>query len=317
MAASPPATRSQPDWYTDPTTPALIRYWDGAAWSVYTLPKPPGWDQRGAPASTPWWQRPGAWVAALLLMVILAAVVLSGSDETPSNEATAPTSPAASTESPEPTPVVDVEADKPKPPKSTVPHVAGLAGKQAERKLAAVGLVAFVAREVPSPRPRGTVLRQLRAAGASVREGSSVGLVLAAPYPMVPGTAGMAQAAAIQRLRSAGFQVRVTEEVVTSGRNGVVLRQTPVGSLLARPHSVVTLVVANVVRPVVAPPPPANCTPGYTPCLTPASDYDCAGGSGNGPAYTGLVHVTGSDPYDLDADGDGVACESWVTWASP
>ena len=34
-----------------------------------------------------------------------------------------------------------------------------------------------------------------------------------------------------------------------------------------------------------------------------------AGGSGNGPKYTGPVRVTGSDPYDLDRDGDGVGCE--------
>lgn len=52
-----------------------------------------------------------------------------------------------------------------------------------------------------------------------------------------------------------------------------------------------------------------NCTPGYSPCLPPASDYDCAGGSGNGPAYTGTVRVTGSDPYGLDSDGDGFGCE--------
>jgi hypothetical protein len=52
-----------------------------------------------------------------------------------------------------------------------------------------------------------------------------------------------------------------------------------------------------------------NCTPGYSPCLAPASDYDCRGGSGNGPKYTGPVRVTGSDPYDLDRDGDGKACE--------
>lgn len=53
-----------------------------------------------------------------------------------------------------------------------------------------------------------------------------------------------------------------------------------------------------------------NCTPGYSPCLPPASDYDCAGGGGNGPAYAnGPIYVTGSDPYDLDSDGDGVACE--------
>lgn len=53
-----------------------------------------------------------------------------------------------------------------------------------------------------------------------------------------------------------------------------------------------------------------SCTPGYSPCLPPMSDYDCAGGSGNGPGYAnGPIYVTGSDPYDLDRDGDGVACE--------
>jgi uncharacterized membrane-anchored protein YhcB (DUF1043 family) len=54
-----------------------------------------------------------------------------------------------------------------------------------------------------------------------------------------------------------------------------------------------------------------NCTPGYSPCLAPASDYDCAGGTGDGPKYAqGPIQVTGSDPYDLDSDNDGVACES-------
>ena len=52
-----------------------------------------------------------------------------------------------------------------------------------------------------------------------------------------------------------------------------------------------------------------DCTPGYEPCLPPAADYDCAGGSGDGPAYTGRVYVTGGDPYGLDRDGNGVGCE--------
>jgi hypothetical protein len=54
-----------------------------------------------------------------------------------------------------------------------------------------------------------------------------------------------------------------------------------------------------------------DCTPGYDPCLPPASDYDCRGGSGNGPAYTGRVAVDPAlgDPYDLDRDGDGIGCE--------
>ena len=58
----------------------------------------------------------------------------------------------------------------------------------------------------------------------------------------------------------------------------------------------------------------SNCTPGYSPCLVyhGGADYDCAGGSGDGPYYTepGVVYeVTGSDPYGLDADNDGRGCE--------
>jgi hypothetical protein len=45
-------------------------------------------------------------------------------------------------------------------------------------------------------------------------------------------------------------------------------------------------------------------------CVPIASDVDCAGGSGNGPAYvSGPVYVVGWDEYDLDRDGDGVGCE--------
>jgi hypothetical protein len=53
-----------------------------------------------------------------------------------------------------------------------------------------------------------------------------------------------------------------------------------------------------------------DCTPGYSPCLPPAADYDCAGGIGDGPEYvSGPVTVTGSDPYGLDYDNSGVGCE--------
>jgi hypothetical protein len=52
----------------------------------------------------------------------------------------------------------------------------------------------------------------------------------------------------------------------------------------------------------------SNCQ-GYDPCLRPGSDVDCAGGSGDGPRYTGFVQVTGDDPYGLDRDGDGTGCE--------
>lgn len=52
-----------------------------------------------------------------------------------------------------------------------------------------------------------------------------------------------------------------------------------------------------------------NCSPNYSGCLDPnASDYDCRGGSGNGPKYTGEVRVIGTDVWDLDSDGDGIGC---------
>ncbi len=54
-----------------------------------------------------------------------------------------------------------------------------------------------------------------------------------------------------------------------------------------------------------------GCAAGYEPCVQVAEDVDCAGGSGNGPTYVdGPITVTGSDPYDLDDDGDGIACDS-------
>jgi hypothetical protein len=55
-----------------------------------------------------------------------------------------------------------------------------------------------------------------------------------------------------------------------------------------------------------------KCDPNYRGrCLKPnVSDYDCAGGSGNGPYYVrGPFRVVGRDHFGLDADHDGIACE--------
>jgi hypothetical protein len=54
----------------------------------------------------------------------------------------------------------------------------------------------------------------------------------------------------------------------------------------------------------------STCDPNYTGCVPIASDVDCAGGSGDGPAYVqGPIRVIGTDIYALDRDGDGIACE--------
>ncbi|MDR7110888.1 hypothetical protein J2X03_000744 [Microbacterium trichothecenolyticum] len=82
----------------------------------------------------------------------------------------------------------------------------------------------------------------------------------------------------------------------------------------------ITQVIANGTY-VAPPPPPApapaqpagNCDSNYADACVPIdSDVDCAGGSGNGPSYfSGIARVVGSDIYDLDRDGDGLACEPY------
>lgn len=57
--------------------------------------------------------------------------------------------------------------------------------------------------------------------------------------------------------------------------------------------------------------PAAQCHSSYAGvCVPIASDVDCEGGGGNGPAYVrGPLQVVGADVYDLDRDGDGIACD--------
>lgn len=330
MTISNPAPNPSADWYPDPRNPALLRYWDGRQWTAHTSPRPAGWTpgQQWSPYRQPpraWrapdkrssWSGVPVWaVVAIAVFLGISALAVIGSvasapetmhtagsskrDSTRAASEPSDNASASTTPEPEPTPT------ETEPPRSTVPRLTGMSQAKAEARLSDAGLTVSEVREVYSPKPQGTVLGQSRKVGASVLVGTTVVLTVAKTYPKVPGVVGRLKAAAIDRLKDAGFKVTVTTESRTSGKDGVVLRQSPSGSSRAKPGSSITIVVSSVIRTVA---PPTNCTPGYDPCLTPAPDYDCAGGSGDGPKYTGLVYVTGYDPYDLDADGDGVACE--------
>lgn len=96
-------------------------------------------------------------------------------------------------------------------------------------------------------------------------------------------------------VRTLVYEVTLTDGVRTAKR---LLRQ----SITRRPVTRVIAVGTKKVR---------RCDPNYSgACVPIASDVDCAGGSGNGPAYVqGPVRVVGSDIYDLDRDGDGTACD--------
>ncbi|WP_416901023.1 G5 domain-containing protein [Micromonospora echinospora] len=98
----------------------------------------------------------------------------------------------------------------------------------------------------------------------------------------------------VDGVRTLTYQVTVTDGVQTG-------RKLVRSAVTRKP---VTEVVAVGTKPA------RRCDPNYSGCVPIASDVDCAGGGGNGPAYvTGPVHVVGSDIYDLDRDNDGYGCD--------
>lgn len=331
---------SRPSWLLDPEDASQLRYWTGSQWSDYQLNRPEGWGPSQAPIAdarggVAWWQtwwfivpglllclpvgliglwrRPGLstpsrWLGTAVALVVLIAA-LTSEEPAPSDAPVVAPEPSAveeGSEAPEPEPSAEE-------PEVDVPDLAGLKRAKAVRQLRELGLTVESVRRVPSGRSTGSVLRQSLATGTTVTAGSAIALVVAAPFPRVPDVVDVGVARAKRLIRQNGFGVTTLKEVTESAADRTILRQTPSAGQRARPGSRVQLVVADFLtppEPEPAEPPAEDCTTGYDPCLPPLSDYDCAGGSGDGPGYAyGPVYITGSDPYDLDRDGDGVACE--------
>ena len=103
------------------------------------------------------------------------------------------------------------------------------------------------------------------------------------------------------RTKGVAGEKTLTFEVTFSG--DVQVDKKLIGESVTR--APVTEVVAVGTKPA------STCDPNYSgACVPIASDVDCAGGSGDGPAYVrGPVKVIGTDIYRLDNDHDGVGCE--------
>ena len=140
----------------------------------------------------------------------------------------------------------------------------------------------------------------------------------------VPELTGMTRAEGKQVLADLGLKATTRYKFTDQDPAETVISQSPKAGALVLPGTTVSLAVAKTPPapppppPSTAPPPPPtapepNCDPSYPDvCLDPAvEDYDCAGGSGNGPGYVeGPIRVRPPDPFDLDGDGDGVGCEN-------
>jgi hypothetical protein len=104
------------------------------------------------------------------------------------------------------------------------------------------------------------------------------------------------------RVKTAGREGVKTLTYEVTYTNGVQTGKKLVREVVTRnPVNQVVLVGTKATR---------RCDPNYSGCVPIASDVDCAGGTGNGPAYVdGPVDVIGTDIYELDRDHDGVAGE--------
>ena len=149
----------------------------------------------------------------------------------------------------------------PTPKLARVPAVEGLSLTEAKHKLGAAGLEVGDIDRQPSSKTKDTVLKQGVDKGTKLKPGSSVALVVAAPLPQVPSVVGKSEASAIKKLKDAGFTVKKTTQTKTSGRDGVVLSQSPTGETPAKPNSVVRIVISNVQRSPDADT-SSNCTAG-------------------------------------------------------
>jgi hypothetical protein len=144
----------------------------------------------------------------------------------------------------------------------------------------------------PSPAASATPKIQTRAVTQTVRIPFMTKTVKDSSLPK--GTSKI-RTHGVAGVKSLTYQVTLTDGAQTSKK---LLRQ----QITKQP---VTQVVAIGTKQT------QECDPNYSgACVPIASDVDCAGGSGNGPAYVqGPVRVIGTDIYDLDRDGDGIGCD--------
>lgn len=155
-------------------------------------------------------------------------------------------------------------------------------------------------RSAPSPTPTGSTGTEYRTQRATTREAIPFGSVTIEDAGMPEGTSVVTVAGVD------GVLENVYRDTFRDDRR--ISRELVAQVVVTAPIDQVTAV--GTYRPPATRSGGGSCDPNYTGCVPIASDVDCAGGSGNGPAYAdGPVTVIGRDIYDLDRNGDGIACE--------
>lgn len=298
-------TNAPSGWYTDPDDAAALRWWDGTQWTEQRAPAPIAPVARAgarSPIATSTW----VWTAGAALGFLLFAVIL-GIGQAMVLLAVGAIIAAIIALSGRHVPWLRTQAWK----LTTLGAgilllIGGTAAAAATSPRAPVGLAdrpssSASSPDTPTPTPTPVVTTK------------EVVVTEAVPFERVTqddagldiGTSSVVQAG-VSGTRTITYTVTYVD--------GVEFERVVTGDEMT--IAAVSEITANGIRQP-APPPPApvagggGCDPNYSgACVPISSDVDCAGGSGNGPAYVqGPVTVVGTDIYDLDRDGDGIACD--------
>lgn len=135
----------------------------------------------------------------------------------------------------------------------TVPTVVGERREPAEATVREAGFEPRVEQR-ESDRPRGIVVDQSPDGGTELEEGETVQLTVSSgpPRETVPDVVGVAEEAAVESLREAGFEAEVSR-AFSERREGVVARQEPAAGESLREGGTVALVVSRGREPVTVP----------------------------------------------------------------
>jgi endonuclease YncB( thermonuclease family) len=309
-------------WYADPQGPhGQLRYWDGRGWTSHTArpqqaPPPPAGYVPAAPAyGVVQSVSQRNWVMRHKLLATVLAVVLSCSGlGILGSLVDDPQEPAAETAN-----------DPSAQPSDTAESSSAPSGTPSEPPTPS---------ESPTPKPPKTYLV------ASVTDGDTLDLANGETVRLVGMDAPESGECGYERAASHLAELLTGERVLLTvargeerNRYGRLLRYVDVGGVdvglnqiekgfaiarydsrdgygrhereaaYLRADKASKTVSCAKPQPLVQQP-DQNCAAGYTPCIPPyPPDLDCAD-------VGGPIYVTGSDPHGLDADGDGVACES-------
>jgi hypothetical protein len=343
-------TTTPPGWYPDPENAAAQRWWDGTRWTEFTSAWAAAPDARPAPPASapviaptpalpansapakPW--RPTASTIIVAAVAFLASIIVAVTGgigaflvslslfglgasiyvlvaKRPSFLNLAPTRRAGGTALGVSAAVLLVGALlSPLHPAPPTPVADGpVAATSAATPLPAA---AAAPKKSATPTPTPTPTPVVRTQTVDVPEQIPFGQTTYDEPTMDVGTTAIVTAGA------PGTKVKRWEVVTIDGAEAS--RTLVSESVTVAPVDQVTAIGSRQPAPPPAPEPapepeteaPSDgCDPNYAGgCVPIASDVDCPGGSGNGPAYApGQVQVIGSDIYDLDRDGDGIACD--------